>query len=174
MSKIKRRTFIKGIGSAGVAVALRAAKTDAGANPALTKVNPKFLPTAAEVHSWHAIKDSKGGPTLTGSPSWHNYLAMLEREWRALGVTDIFRNPISYTRWYTTEYPDDSNWSLHIDGKKIRVANYGCNSGHTPQNGATGELVIYKDGMAAETLRGRIAVIVKPSSPGPERGPGRL
>jgi hypothetical protein len=172
MSRIERRAFIKGVGTA-VALApgirLRAAKTD-GANPALTKVNKKFLPTAKEVHAWHAIKDSKGGPTLTGSPSWHNYLEMLEKEWRAMGVTDIFRNPIPYTRWYTTEFPDDSNWSLHVDGKKIRVANYGCNSGHTPDGGVTGELVVYKAGMPDEALRGKIAVILKETSPGLSRG----
>jgi hypothetical protein len=173
---MKRRAFIKGLGTAGISAALapgiqlRAAKTTTTANPALTKVNRKFLPTAEEVHAWHAIKDSKGGPTLTGSPSWHNYLEMLEKEWRTLGVTDIFRNPIRYTRWYTTEFPDDSNWSLNIDGKKIRVANYGCNSGHTSDIGATGGLVLYKDGMPDEALRGKIAVIVKPPSPGLSAG----
>ena len=169
---ITRRAFIKGIGTAALVpgISLRAAKTEGRTHPALTKVNRKFLPTSAEVRSWHAIKDSKGGPTLTGSPSWHNYLEMLEREWRTLGVTDIFRNPIRYTRWYTTEFPDDSNWSLHVDGKKIRVANYGCNSGHTPDSGVTGELVVYKEGMPAEALRGKIAVIVKPTSPGLSQG----
>jgi hypothetical protein len=173
MSSIKRRTFIKGIGAA-VAVApgirLRAAMFDERAHPALTKVNRKFLPTAEEVRSWHATKDSKGGPTLTGSPSWHNYLEMLEKEWRTLGVRDIFRNPIRYTRWYTTEFPDDSNWSLHVDGRKIRVANYGCNSGHTPDSGVTGELVVYKAGMPDDALRGKIAVIVKDLSPGLSAG----
>lgn len=172
MSKIARRAWIKAIGSA-VALApgirLGAAKTD-GAHPALIKLNRKFLPTPKEVRSWHAIKDSKGGPTLTGSPSWHNYLEMLEREWRALGVRDILRNPIRYTRWYTTEFPDDSNWSLHVDGKKIRVANYGCNSGQTPGEGVTGELVIYKEGMPDADLRGKIVVIVKTPSPGLSRG----
>jgi hypothetical protein len=178
MTKIKRRSFIKGIGAAVALVPgirLQAAKTAGNNNPALTTVNRKLLPTAKEVHTWHAIKDSKGGPTLTGSPSWHNYLEMLEKEWRTLGVTDIFRNPIPYTRWYTTEYPDDSNWSLHVEGKnaegkKIRVANYGCNSGHTPDNGATAELVIYKAGMPDEALRGKIAVIVKGPSPGLSAG----
>jgi hypothetical protein len=172
MSRIKRRAFIKGIGTAALApgISLQAAKTESSAHPALTKVNRKFLPAATEVRSWHAIKDSKGGPTLTGSPSWHNYLEMLEREWRTLGVTDIFRNPIRYTRWYTTEFPDDSNWSLHIDGKKIRVANYGCNSGQTPDNGVTGALVTYQAGMPDEAVRGKIAVIVKGPSPGLSRG----
>ena len=173
MSRIERRAFIKGIGTAAAlarGIGLRAAKTDGHTNPALTRVNRKFLPTANEVRSWHAIKDSKGGPTLTGSPSWHNYLEMLEKEWRTLGVTDIFRNPIRYMRWYTTEFPDDSNWSLHVDGKKIRVANYGCNSGQTPDNGATGGLVVYNAGMPDEALRGKIAIIVKGPSPGLSRG----
>lgn len=166
----ERRAFIQGLSAAlAPGIRLRAAASDS-THPALTKVNRKFLPSAAKVHSWHAIKDSKGGPTLTGSPSWHNYLEMLEREWRVLGVTGIFRNPIRYTRWYTTEFPDDSNWSLQVDGKKIRVANYGCNSGHTPDQGVTGALVIYKSGMAAEALRGRIAIIVKDPSPGLSRG----
>src|SRR5215831_19276394 len=149
MSRIERRGFLKGMGTA-VALApgirLRAAKTDGRAHPALTRVNREFLPTAAEVRSWHAIKDSKGGPTLTGSPSWHNYLEMLEKEWRTLGVTDIFRNPIRYTRWYTTEFPDDSNWSLRVGQTKIRVANYGCNAGQTPSQGVTGRLVVYAPG----------------------------
>src|SRR5215472_3629336 len=177
MSRIERRTFIKRVGTAGIGTAialapgirLRAAKADDATHPALTKVNPKFLPTAKEVHSWHAIKDSKGGPTLTGSPSWRNYLEMLEKEWRAMGVTGIFRNPIRYTRWYTTEFPDDSNWSLHLEGRKIQVANYGCNSGHTPDTGVKGGLVIYKEGMPDEMLRDEIAVIVKPASPGLSR-----
>jgi hypothetical protein len=172
MSRIERRALIKALGTA-VALApglrLGAAKTE-GAHPALTRVNRKFLPTAKEVRAWHAIKDSKGGPTLTGSPSWHNYLEMLEKEWRTLGVTDILRNPIRYTRWYTTEFPDDSNWSLHVDGKKIRVANYGANSGHTPESGVTGELIVYKSGMPDEALRGKIAVIVKGLSPGLSQG----
>ncbi len=173
MRNIERRTFIKEIGKAvtlAPGIRLRAAKTDGRENPALTKVNRKFLPTAKDVRGWHAIKDSKGGPTLTGSPSWHNYLEMLEKEWRSLGVTDIFRNPIRYTRWYTTEFPDDSNWSLSVDGKKIRVANYGCNSGRTPQEGVTGELVPYQAGMPDEALRGKIALIVKGPSPGLSRG----
>ena len=164
---MQRRKFIQAI---ALAPGVRLCAATAGGNPALTKINRKFLPSAKEVHDWHAIKDSKGGPTLTGSPSWHNYLEMLEKEWRTLGVVDIFRNPIPYTRWYTTEFPDDSNWSLHIEGKKIRVANYGCNSGHTPDGGVTGPLVLYKDAMPDDALRGKIAVIVKGPSPGLSRG----
>lgn len=169
MMGVTRRQFMKGLGSAvtlAPGLRLGAARPAADVHPALTSVNRTLLPTAAEVRAWHAIKDSKGGPTLTGSPSWHNYVEMLEKEWRALGVTDIFRNPINYTRWFTTEYPDDSNWSLHVDRTKIRVANYGCNSGRTPDAGVTGGLVVYTPGMPDEALHGNIAVIVKGPSPG--------
>jgi len=160
---MQRRTFIRGLGAAislAPGVTLRAATAEP-ANPHLTKINPKFLVSEKQVHAWHVEKDSKGGPTMAGSPSWKNYLELLEKELRAAGVVDLFRNPFSYTRWYTTEFPDDSNWSLHLDGKKIKVASYGCNSGHTEDEGVTGELVVYKPGMPAEELKGKIAIVVK-------------
>ena len=118
MSKIERRRFIKAIGTAltlAPGIRLRAVKKD-GAHPALTN-----LPATKEVHSWHAIKDSKGGPTLTGSPSWR----MATRP---------------ETPSYTTRVVDRVAENVHVDGKKIRVANYGCNSGHTPDNGVNGVL----------------------------------
>ena len=166
-----RRTFIAGLGAA-VTLAprftLRTLHAAAAAHPALTTVNRAFLASPQQVREWHAIKDSKGGPTIAGSPSWLNYLDLLERELRQSGVVDVFRNPWTYKRWFTTEWPDDSKWSLTVGGKKITVANYGANSGLTPDNGATGELVLYTEGMPAEALRGKIAVVVKP---GPETLP---
>jgi len=169
MGDLKRRSFLRGLGAAvGLApgISLRAGTNGASGDPALTKINRKFLVTEKEAHAWHVEKDSMGGPTLAGSPSWKHYLEMLEKNWREAGVVDIFRNPWTYTRWSTTEYPDDSNWSLHVDGKKIKVASYGCNSGKTPDAGVTGELVVYKEGMPAESLHGKIAIVVK------ERGTG--
>ena len=129
------------------------------------RLNPKFLVSEKEVHDWHVHKDSKGGPTMAGSPSWHNYLELLEKELRAAGAVDLFRNPWKYTRWYTTEWPDDSAWGLHVDGKKIPCASYGCNSGKTPDEGVTGELVVYSPGMPAEALKGKIAIVVKGRAP---------
>src|SRR5271156_657721 len=99
---MKRRTFIRGLGAAvtlAPGIALKPARAEGMANPALTKVNRKFLPTADEVQAWHLIKDSKGGPTMSGSPSWQNYMQLLEKEWRDAGVVDIFRNPFQFTRW---------------------------------------------------------------------------
>jgi hypothetical protein len=160
---MNRRTFITGLGAAvtlAPGISLRSAPA-AGTNPDLTKINPKYLVTPQEVTAWHAAKDSKGGPTMSGSPSWKNYLQLMEKELRAAGVVDISHNAWSFTRWYTTEWPDDSNWSLHVDNKKIKVASYGCNSGKTPDAGVTGELAVYQTGMPAEQLRGKIAIIVK-------------
>jgi hypothetical protein len=173
MDEIKRRTFITGLGAAvslAPGFAFAPAREGGQNNPDLTKVNPKFLASPKEVHDWHVVKDSKGGPTMTGSPSWKNYLEFAEKNWRDSGVVDIFRNSFTFTRWYTTEFPDDSNWSLHVDEKKIKVASYGCNSGQTPAEGVTGKLVVYKEGMPAEKLRGKIAIVVKEQGRGGSSG----
>jgi hypothetical protein len=170
---VKRRTFITNLGAAvtlAPGIALRPARGDGGANTNLTKVNPKFLATAQEVRAWHAAKDSMGGPTMTGSPSWKNYLQILEKGLRDCGCVDIFRNPWTFTRWYTSEFPDNSNWSLNVDGKAIKVASYGCNSGKTPDAGVTGDLVVYREGMPPESLRGKIAIVMKDRSAGGSRG----
>jgi hypothetical protein len=170
---MKRRTFITGLGAAvslAPGITLKRAKAEGSANPALTRIDRKYLPTAKQVHDWHAIKDSKGGPTMSGSPSWQNYVQLLEKEWRAASVVDIFRNPFTFTRWSTTEYPDDSNWTLHVDGKKIKVSSYGCNSGKTPDAGVEGQLVLYKEGMSPDQLRGKIVVLVKEKGAGGSNG----
>ncbi len=164
MAKMDRRTFITGLGAAvtlAPGLTLRASAATGGANPDLTKINPKFLISPKDAHALHLVKDSHGGPTLAGTPSWKNYIELLEAELRKAGVVDVFRNPFTYTRWYTSEWPDDSNWSLHVDGTKVKVANYGCNSGKTPDDGVTGSLVVYKAGMPAESLRGKIAIVEK-------------
>src|SRR5579872_3972734 len=170
---MKRRTFVAGLGasvSLAPGFAFAPAREDSAAHPALTKINPKFMATPKEVHDWHVVKDSQGGPTMTGSPSWKSYVEFAEKSWREAGVIDIFRNSFTFTRWSTTEYPDDSNWSLHVDGDKIKVASYGCNSGQTPANGVTGPLVVYKEGMPAEALRGKIAIVVKAQGRGGSNG----
>lgn len=170
MPHVDRRTFVKGLG-ATVALApgvllkvAEAAQAGAGFNRHLTRINPGFMITPQEAHAWHLAKDSMGGPTIAGSPSWKNFLDIAERELRESGVVDMFRNPWTYARWFTTEWPDDSNWSLHVEGERIKVASYGCNSGQTPDAGVTGELVVYDERMAAGALRGKIAIILKPSA----------
>ncbi len=165
MGEITRRTFVKGLGAAvslapGVLLGRRV-RAETGGHADLTAINPKLLVSEKEVHTWHVLKDSMGGPTIAGSPSWKNFLDVCEKELRACGVVDVFRNPWTYTRWSTSEWPDDSNWSLHVGDEKVKVSSSGCNSGSTPEGGVTGELVLYEEGMNPERLRGKIAVIVK-------------
>ena len=141
MTEMDHRMFIAGLG-ATVTLApgfkVRELRAAAAGNPSLTSINREFLvPRRSRFRDWHAVKDSEGGPTLAGSPGWKNYVELLENELRAAGVVDVLRHPFTYTRWFTTEWPDDANWSLRLDGKKIRVASYGANSGATPDAGAT-------------------------------------
>ncbi|HEY1602362.1 MAG TPA: hypothetical protein VGG64_22360 [Pirellulales bacterium] len=166
---MKRRTFVRGLG-AGIALGPAAFSASAAnalgpeaVSPHLTRIHQPFLITAKEAQAWHVAKDSLGGPTLAGSPSWKNFLEITERELRARGVTDVFRNAWTYDRWFTSDWPDDTNWTLTIDGKKIRVASYGANSGMTAAAGVTGALVAYRQGMSGEALKGKIVVI----PPGP-------
>lgn len=151
-------------------ITLRPARADAAHHPALTAVDPKFLATEHDVTVWHRAKDSMGGPTMTGSPSWKSYLRLLEMGLRGAGCVDIVRNPWTFTRWYTTEFPNDADWTLHVDGKKVKVASYGCNSGKTPEEGVSGGLVIYREGIPAEAFRGKIAIVVKHAGAGGSRG----
>src|SRR5262245_4123490 len=116
-----RRTFIGGLGAAitlGPAALRETALAQAPVanHPDLRKVNPKLLVSQDEAQAWHVVKDSKGGSTLAGSPSWKNFLELCEKELRARGIVDIFRNPWTYERWWTTDYPDDSAWGLVIEG----------------------------------------------------------
>jgi len=170
---MKRRNFLRGFGAAvtlAPGISLRSAPADGTHHPNLTVVNPKFLVSERDVSSWHTAKDSMGGPTLTGSASWKNYLRILEQGLRDSGCVDIVRNPWTFTRWSTTEFPDDSNWSLHVEGKKVSVASYGCNSGKTPEEGVTGGLVVYQQGMPAEALHGKIAIVMKDRGAGGSTG----
>jgi hypothetical protein len=164
MNDINRRRFLAGLGATVVAprFSLSALHAQMPMKSPLMAPDPRWVVTSQEVRDWHAVKDSKGGPTIAGSPSWHNYVDFLESELRKAGAVDIFRHPFSYTRWSTSEWPDDSKWSLQIDSRKLKVASYGANSGRTPDGGATADLVIYRDGMKADELRGKIAVLVKP------------
>ena len=150
MSTLERRTFLRGLGAA-IALApgvlllpSKAAAARAGADLRLTRIDRSLLVTPETARDWHAVKDSMGGPTIAGSPSWRNFLELCERELSASGAVDLFRHPWRYKRWSTTEWPDDSGWSLRLGESQVRVASYGCNSGTTPESGVTAQLVLYE------------------------------
>ncbi len=68
---MKRRTFLTGLGasvSLAPGFAFAPAREEAAAHPALTKINPKFMVSPKEVHDWHVVKDSKGGPNHGRKP----------------------------------------------------------------------------------------------------------
>ena len=75
------------------------------------------------------------------------------------GVVDLEKNKWMYERWYTSDWPDDSNWGLTSDGEKIRVAHYGAYSGQTGPDGITAELILYDFRRPPESIKDKIVVI---------------
>lgn len=122
----------------------------------LTRINADYLPTADQVQDWHERKDSMGG-TFSGSPSWHNYHDILETGFRQLGLVDIAIDSFSYTRWYSSDNPEDDQWTLEIDGENIPVAAYWPYSGGTDAQGVSAELVYY-DRDNPPDIEGKIVV----------------
>lgn len=100
-------------------------------SPDLTRINPKFLMTVEDAQQLHAAKDAQG-PALSGNASWRNFVGIIETRLRAANAVGFVKNAWTFDRWSTTEFPDASGWSLSSDGKPIRAASYGANSGTTP------------------------------------------
>jgi hypothetical protein len=110
--------------------------------PALNHVSPDYLIKPGEARQWHAHKD-KLGPALSGNPSWRSYLEFVEEKLKSFGGVGITRNAWKYDRWHTSDWPDDSKWSLSCGGKPVKVASYGAYSGSTPPEGISAQLVYY-------------------------------
>ncbi len=105
-------------------------------------VRDDWILSEVEAIRWHEVKDEKG-PAFTGNPSWRQFVGFVEDKLREYGVVDIQRNQWPFQRWFSSEWPDRTNWSLVSAGEKVEVANYGANSGSTGANGITAELVYY-------------------------------
>ena len=123
----------------------------------LTDVRDDWVLSEAEAVQWHEVKDEKG-PALTGNPSWHQFVAYVEEQLGEYGVVDIQRNQWTFERWQSSEWPDNSNWSLISDGEELVVANYGANSGSTGPDGVTAELVYYDPVDPPGDIAGKIVV----------------
>ena len=123
----------------------------------LTTINPAFVVTSEEAYQWHVQKD-KGGPTYSGNASWQSYMSLIEGKLKQYGVVDITKNTWTYNRWYTSDWPDDSNWTLVSDGRPVKVAHYAAYSGSTGPQGITAELVLYTPQTSLENLKGKIVV----------------
>jgi hypothetical protein len=137
-----------------------------GTRDDLTTINKGLLPTADDLQEWHRLKDTQG-PTFAGSPSWKSFLAFLENDFRKCGVTDIQKDSISYTRWFTANDRTKGDWSLSVEGKDICVASYWPNSGSTEVSGMTAPLIYYDDDNPPASIEAKIVVFDIPLLPDP-------
>ncbi len=128
----------------------------------LTRVNPDYIVTPEEAYEWHVAKDAQG-PTYSGSPSWKSFLAILESKLKEYGTIDVVRNAWTYDRWYTSDWPDDTKWTLVSGGDPVKVAHYGAYSGSTGKQGVSAPLVYYDAKSRPESIEGKIVVF--PTSP---------
>ena len=123
----------------------------------LTNVRDDWVLSQAEAIEWHEVKNAKG-PAFTGNPSWHQFVGFVEDKLGEYGVVDIQRNQWTFTRWHSSEWPDNSSWSLVSDGETLQVANYGANSGTTGPDGVTAALVYYDKENPPVDVAGKIVV----------------
>lgn len=146
------------IGAAALSPPLSAQQSAAPAPTALNHIDLKLLPSADELLRWHSAKDLLG-PSLSGNESWKIFLTVIETKLREYGAVDLFKNKFTYDRWHTSEWPDDSHWTLTSNGKAQRVASYGANSGSTPESGVTADLVFYDPENPPASVDGKIVVV---------------
>lgn len=132
----------------------------------LVNINEDFMIKTNEFYSWHDYKD-KGGPTYSGSPSWHRFMNFIETKLKQYGTVDLIKNSWTYDRWYTSDWPDDSNWTLVSNGDSIKVAHYSAYSGFTGKNGVTAGLIYYDPASPPSSLEGKIVVFNTAPHPDP-------
>jgi hypothetical protein len=112
------------------------------ASARLLAVDRSLLSTPAQVQDWLDQKDS-WGPAYTAGPAWKKFMAMIHNEIRIMGLVNITDVPFPYTRWFTSEFPDKSGWSLASNGEHVDVASYGTQSGSTGPTGVTATMILY-------------------------------
>jgi hypothetical protein len=112
------------------------------ASPKLMAVDRAMLSSIPQIQNWIDQKDS-WGPAYTAGPGWKKFMALLHGEISAMGLVNITDVRFPYTRWYTSEFPDRSGWSLTSNGVPIDVASYGTQSGSTGPLGVTAPMILY-------------------------------
>lgn len=127
----------------------------------LTQIDPDLLPDPAVVQDWHERK-AAGIHTLTGSPSWHSFMQIVETGMEEAGLVNVIRDRFGYERWYTSDDPDDGQWTLTLDGKSVPVASYWAYSGSTGEAGVTAPLMLYDKDNPPESMAGYIVVFEVP------------
>jgi hypothetical protein len=123
-------------------VCFTAADAQQALSSKLTVVDHAMMPSAAQIQNWLDQKDS-WGPAYTAGPGWKKFMGLLHAELKSMGMVNVGDYPYPYRRWYTSEFPDKSGWSLTSDGKPVDVAAYGTQSGSTGPTGVTAPMVVY-------------------------------
>ena len=150
--------------AAAAALWLRASDAQPAVSPKLIDVDHALMPSSAQIQDWLDRKDS-WGPAYTAGPAWQKFMAMLHAEMKSMGLVDVKDYAFPYTRWYTTEFPDKSGWSLVSDGAPVDVAAYGTQSGSTGPGGVTAPMILYDLNVPAAqrpalaALKGKIVVV---------------
>src|ERR1700704_1138603 len=140
--------FRRSISVASIALALSLAflaASDAAqqaVSPKLTSVDRASMVSTTQIQSWLEQRDA-AGPAYTGGPAWEKFMALIHAELKSIGMVEIVDHPFPYTRWYTSEFPDKSGWSLTSDGTAVDVASYGTQSGSTGREGVTAPTILY-------------------------------
>ncbi|TDJ44741.1 MAG: hypothetical protein E2O50_02655 [Gammaproteobacteria bacterium] len=128
----------------------------------ITAIDPALLPKPAQVQAWHERK-AAGIHTFTGSPSWQDFMTIVEEGMNDAGVVDVIKDRFNYLRWYTADDPSANQWSLMIDDQQIPVASYWAYSGSTDNEGVTAPLIIYDKKAPPDSLAGKIVVFQVPA-----------
>lgn len=161
MSALSRRDLLLALGSASFFPFPTCAETRLRH---LARLDPGGLISEREAIEWHRVKDEKG-PALTGTPSWRQFMEFLETKLREFGCVDVHRSPWTFTRLESSTWPDDSGWSLVVEGRRVPLSNFGANCGLTGSQGVTAPLVLW-DAQNKPDVAGKI-VIFRPT-PRPE------
>ena len=133
-------------------------------SPKLTSVDRASMVSTAQIQKWLDERDA-AGPAYTGGPAWKKFMALIHAELKSVGAVDVVDHPFPYTRWYTSEFPDKSGWSLMSDGTAVDVASYGTQSGSTGPGGVIAPMVLYDLTQPVEkrpplsALKGKIVVV---------------
>jgi hypothetical protein len=133
-------------------------------SPKLSSVDHALMISTTQIQNWLDQRDA-AGPAYTGGPAWKKFMALIHGELKSMGLVNIVDQPFPYTRWYTTEFPDKSGWSLVSDGAPVDVASYGTQSGSTGPQGLTAPMILYDltvpvvQRPALSALAGKIVVV---------------
>lgn len=162
MSNMNRIQFLLGAIATGTALGI----SPLCAEPPgpLERVDRNWVVSEREALAWHKVKDSLG-PALTGNKSWHHFLEFLQAKLEAYHCVNVHRSSWMFDRIETSNWPDDSKWSLVSNGSHLQVANYGANCGLTGPEGVTAELVLW-DPVRKPEVAGKIVIFRPVPRPG--------